>query len=302
MFKAVKAFQHYLKVECQFSDETITSYLKDLEKFINFLEASGSHDLSSVQLSDARFFVAHLHELGLKPSSIKRYISSLRHAFAFFARENIISENPFRYLKAPKLPKLLPDFFYEEEIREILKQIPRQTPLEQRNYALFEFLYGTGARASEAVNLRLVDINLEDQLVLLHGKGGKDRYLPFGSYCKKALQQYLNEGRETLLQGQSSSYLFLNYQGEKLTTNGLRFILNKIMKESATQLAIHPHKLRHSFATHLLNHGADIRTVQELLGHASLSTTQIYTHLSRDSLRKKYNTFHPRAKRSEKER
>lgn len=294
-----KAFLSYLKNERQYSEETFLAYQHDLEEFVTFLSKTNVNDLKDLTYQDIRRYLFQLQKQDLAKSSVARRLSSLRSAFNFFQESGWLEDNPFQYVRSPKQGLHLPDFFYEEELLALFEAVQGQDPLKQRDRALLEFLYASGARVSECAELGLDQVDLDARLVLLHGKGGKDRYVPFGGPCQEALKSYLAEGRQELMAkaGEDHQLVFVNYKGQGLSREGIAYILKQIVKRSASQLAIHPHKLRHSFATHLLNHGADIRTVQELLGHSSLSTTQIYTHLSKESLRQNYMTFHPRAQR-----
>src|SRR5699024_8202277 len=201
----------------------------------------------------------------------------------------------------PKQTRKIPSFFYQEEVEKLFEISNLDDPLGQRNQAIIEILYGTGIRVSECQSLRLNDIDFFIGTILVHGKGNKERYVPFGQYAKTALDTYINDGRNKLLNkgNNQTDILFLNARGAPLTTRGIRYILDKLVKDAALTLEIHPHKLRHTFATHMLNEGADLRTVQELLGHENLSTTQIYTHVTKDRLRSVYMKSHPRAKNDE---
>lgn len=296
-----EAFQGYLTNEKQYSDETIKAYLSDFDRFTDFLTEAGIETLDEVTYRDIRLYLAQLHRQKLSRHSVSRHLSSLRSAYQYFVDQEWLKENPFLYVQSAKAGLKLPDFFYEDELKPLFDATNGRKPLELRNRALLEFLYATGARVSECTHLTLPQLDLTTQVVLLHGKGGKDRYVPFGSYCADALTDYFENGRLSLLRDKEETHVFVNYRGEPLTSQGVEYILDQLVKKSASNLAIHPHKLRHSFATHLLNHGADIRTVQELLGHSSLSTTQIYTHLSKEALRESYQKYFPRAKRSSSE-
>ena len=220
----------------------------------------------------------------------------MRSFYKYLAREKIIDDNPFTLVSMPKAEKRLPGFFYEEELEMLFDSCKTDTPLGIRNKAILELLYGTGIRVGECCSIRLKDIDFYMSTMLIHGKGHKERYVPFGSFAHDQLEDYIRNARPVLLNGaEDHGYLFVNFRGGRLTPRGLRGILNKLLEESSLQGKIHPHKLRHTFATHLLNNGADMRTVQELLGHAFLSSTQIYTHVTNEHLRKTYMSSHPRA-------
>ncbi|MCI5775827.1 MAG: tyrosine recombinase XerC [Aerococcus sp.] len=297
MVEAYQRFSDYLRNEKHYSEQTVTAYLTDLKQFIQFMDDVGILSFNDVTYRDIRLYLGELYEKKLSRHSVGRHLSSLRAAFQYFMAEGIISDNPFIYIKTAKAEKRLPSFFYESELQPIFDSFTERTPLALRDRALFEFMYATGARVSECTGLTLHALDMTTGIVSLHGKGNKDRYVPFGSFCQEALSDYFDIGRPELTQDDDEQHVFLNYRGEPLTSQGVSYILNQIIKRSASNLSIHPHKLRHSFATHLLDHGADIRTVQELLGHSSLSTTQIYTHISNESLRKSYLEAFPRAKK-----
>lgn len=294
-------FSDYLTYERQYSPETIKAYMADLENFQAFMKDAGIDQLDQVAYRDIRIYLGNLQRDGLSRKSISRHLSSLRSAYKLLLDRELVSENPFNYVKTAKTGLKLPNFFYESEIQTLFDSVQGNDLIALRNRALLEFLYGTGARVSEVRDLAINQVDLTADMVLLHGKGNKDRYVPIGSFCHDALVDYLENGRSQLMakghfDDAEHAFVFVNYKGEQLTSQGIAYILDQIVKKSATTLSIHPHKLRHSFATHLLNNGADIRTVQELLGHASLSTTQIYTHLSKEKLRDNYLQFHPHAK------
>lgn len=295
-------FKNYLQNERQYSPETLKAYMSDFNAFQHFMKDAGIENFDQVTYRDIRLYLGQMQRDGLSRKSISRNLSSLRSAFNVFLDRGFIKENPFNYVKTAKTGLKLPDFFYESEMQAIFDSVQGTDPISLRNLALLEILYGTGARVSEVRDLKINQLDLTGDMVLLHGKGNKDRYVPFGSFCHDALVAYLENGRTALMekgkiQKDEHAFVFVNYKGEQLTSQGIEYILNQIVKKSAANLAIHPHKLRHSFATHLLNNGADIRTVQELLGHSSLSTTQIYTHMSKESLRDNYLQFHPHAKK-----
>lgn len=203
------------------------------------------------------------------------------------------------HISLPKSEKKLPSFLYQEELEKLFHVSDMTTPLGQRNQALLELLYATGIRVGECVKIRVSDIDFDIGTVFVTGKGNKERYVPFGSFAATALKTYIEDGRNSLLEKTESqtNCLFLNVRGQPLTDRGIRFILNKMVEKTSLTVNIYPHKLRHTFATHMLNAGADLRTVQELLGHEHLSTTQIYTHVTKDYLRHVYMNSHPRAKK-----
>lgn len=295
--KLLNMFVEYLHIEKDCSPYTIEFYTKDIKDFFLFMNEQAIEHVEDVEYFDVRLYLTKLYNEKLARKSVARKISSLRSFFKFLLKEKIIQENPFSYVSIPKIEKRLPDFFYEEEIRQLFEACRGDKPLDQRNEVILEILYGTGIRVSELCNICLQDIDLDLSVILIHGKGKKMRYVPFGSFAHTALERYLQDGREKLINKskQKHDYLLVNYRGGRLTPRGVATILDKIIEKSSLHGNIHPHKIRHTFATHLLNNGADMRIVQELLGHESLSTTQIYTHITKGYLRKTYMNHHPRA-------
>jgi integrase/recombinase XerC len=293
---SLKLFIEYLQIEKNYSQYTIEHYGQDIRDFFMFMSEQAIDGLADVRYFDVRLYLTKLYEKKLSRKSVARKISSLRSFYKFLLREKLVKENPFSLVSMPKQEKRLPEFFYEEELEELFKACEENTPLGQRNRALLEVLYATGIRVSECSQIKLSDLDMSLSTVLVHGKGHKDRYVPFGSFAHDALETYINDGRKQLLRGkQTHHYLFVNFRGGPLTDRGIRVILNSLIEKSALNGKIHPHKLRHTFATHLLSNGADMRTVQELLGHAFLSSTQVYTHVTNEFLRKTYMSHHPRA-------
>ncbi len=289
-------FLEYLQIEKNASPLTVENYKKDVEGFARFLEAEAVA-FNEVDYPAIRVYLSQLHQAQLSRKTISRKLSCMRSFYRFLEREGIISSNPFLTVTLPKGDKPIPEFFYEEELKPLFSASDLTHPLGQRNQALIEILYGTGIRVSECTRIECADIDFSLTTVLVHGKGRKERYVPFGSFASEALRRYMEDGRQQLMSrsGAAADRLFLNSKGGALTARGVRMILDKLVKEAALTVDIHPHKLRHSFATHLLNNGADLRSVQELLGHEHLSSTQIYTHVTKDRLRNVYMNSHPRA-------
>ncbi|MCA1053501.1 tyrosine recombinase XerC [Rossellomorea aquimaris] len=289
------SFIEYLQIEKQYSTYTFEQYRHDIEEFYVFMKEQGIQSLEEVEYFDARLFLTGLHERKLMRATISKKISSLRSFYRFLNREEMVTANPFSFVNLPKKEQRLPKFFYEQEVQVLLDACDGDSSLDIRNKALFELLYGTGIRVSECANLQLKDVDLSLSTILVKGKGNKERYVPFGSFAHDALNTYIQQSRPALLKGQTHSSVFVNHRGGALTPRGIRLILNKIVEKASLTSKISPHMLRHTFATHLLNNGADLRTVQELLGHANLSATQVYTHVTKDQLRKTYMAHHPRA-------
>lgn len=293
------AFKDYLTIEKNYSVHTVTSYLKDIKDFQNFIISEELADglLDATRQRLARHFVAHLDTKGYAKKSVARKISTLRTFYDYLMINKKIDVNIFRNLEIPKIPKKLPKIIADDEIELLLKAIDRHKPLGFRNHVLLDLLFSCGLRSSEVVNITLKDIQIQRAQILIHGKGSKDRYVPLHQKISDDLKHYLTYIRPILLAKgpeTSQSQVFINYKGTDLTTRGLQVILKQIIKGAGETYKISPHMLRHAFATTLLNHGADLRVVQELLGHKHLKSTQIYTHVSSEILREKYRKTHPR--------
>lgn len=290
-------FLRYLIVERGYSEKTREAYEEDLTNFERFLTESGEDDLLKINHLDVRVYLSYLTDERYNRNSISRKIASLRSFYQYLLKEEVIKENPFSYVHLKKKNLKLPRFFYENEMQVLFDSVKGEKPLDLRNQALLEVLYGSGIRLSECSNLKLAEIDFDSEVMLIHGKGNKERYAPLGSFAQDALQEYFEKGRKVLMDKyhKSHDYVFVNHHGEPITPTGIEYVLNQVIKKSSLDSSIHPHMLRHTFATHLLNNGADMRTVQELLGHANLSTTQIYAHVTKESLQKNYRSFHPRA-------
>jgi len=295
--KWLNLFSDYLNNERHYSEHTNQAYIDDIKAFTVFLSETGEADLLAVELSDARIYLSYLTDRKYSRASISRKISSLRAFYQFLLNNEIVSDNPFSYLHVKKRGSRLPTFFYEKEMDALFKAAEGDTPLDYRNQALLELLYGTGIRVSECQGIQVDDVDFTMGMLFVKGKGNRERYIPFGHYAGEAMKAYLVSGREALMTryNKTHDHLFVNHHGEPITQNGIHFVLTQLIKESSLTNKISPHMLRHTFATHLLNNGADIRTVQELLGHKSLSSTQVYTHVTTEHLQKDYNAFHPRA-------
>ncbi|MBO9130163.1 tyrosine recombinase XerC [Bacillus sp. 165] len=293
--KLLQMFVRYLQIEKNYSQYTIASYVNDLEQFFTFIRQESISSIDTVTYTDVRLYLTTLHQAQLSRRSVARKISSLRSLYRFMMREGYCVENPFALASLPKKEISIPQFLYDEELQKLF-HVSDITPTGQRDQALLEMLYATGMRVSECCKLQLGDVDMNVGTVLLNGKGNKQRYVPFGSFAQDALHTYLNDGRQQLQKGKNESqHVFLNARGMPLTERGIRYILNRMIQSASSSVHISPHTLRHTFATHMLNEGADLRTVQELLGHEHLSTTQIYTHVSKDRLRSVYMSHHPRA-------
>lgn len=291
----LEQFIRYVQLEKNFSLHTVREYTSDLEEFFAFLHAEGIQKITEVEYIHARLYVTKLYDEHKARTSISRKISSIRSFFRFLNREQNIDDAPFRSLYHPKKEERLPSFFYEEELKELFEKNEGNEPIQIRNMALLELLYATGMRVSECVSLEMPDIDFHYNIVRVMGKGRKERIIPFGQYAHDALLRYTEQVRPTLMKKENHQKVFVNMRGGELTTRGVRYILSEMIENASMHTKIYPHMLRHTFATHLLNNGADMRTVQELLGHANLSSTQIYTHVTKEALRKTYMNSHPRA-------
>jgi integrase/recombinase XerC len=294
---ALNLFIEYLQIEKNYSEYTIVCYKRDIEQFFAFMSEQAIERLDEVTYGDVRLYLTKLHNERQSSRSISRKISSLRSFYKFLLREKKVTENPFALASLPKKEQKIPTFLYEQELESLFHVNDLNTAIGQRNQALIELLYATGIRVSECCHIQLPDIDFSLSTILIHGKGNKQRYVPFGRFAKEALERYVQDGRRELLQKGKTAhkYLFVNFRGNPLTPRGVRHILNEMVEKAAMMQKISPHVLRHTFATHLLNEGADMRTVQELLGHAHLSSTQVYTHVTKDRLRHIYLHTHPRA-------
>ena len=287
----IDKYLDYLKIEKNYSLHTITNYGVDLNDFDNFLRAENKNiDIKKIDYFILRKFLSKLSTENLKKRTISRKISTLKSFFKFLLREGIVKNNPASSLIYPKIEKSLPHFLTESQADRLLNVSYEKNLLGLRDKAILEFLYSTGARVSEMVSLRVENVDLIGGVVKVTGKGRKERLLPLGEPAIKAIKNYIDKRKD------SSRFLFINKRGKKLSDRGVRNIINKYISRISLSLNVSPHTFRDSFATHLLNRGADLRSVQELLGHASISTTQVYTHLTIDSLKKVYEKAHPRAR------
>ena len=291
MEKYINSFLNYLKVEKNYSDNTIQGYHKDL---LDYKEYLNEKNIKDTDYKFRRNYLSYMFLKKYEKKTISRHISTLRSFYKYLVNENIISKNPMLLISNPKLDKKLPNFLYYDEL-EILLNIPdKETILGLRDALILEMLYSTGIRVSELINIKLKDINFSDKKILILGKGSKERYVLYGNTLKQILDLYLKNSRQKL--NKNSEYLILNKNGNKITDRGVRLIISNILKKGELDYHVSPHTLRHTFATHMLDNGADLKSVQELLGHSNLSTTQVYTHITNERLRSVYLKTHPRAK------
>ena len=300
MNKPTLDFLNHLRYERNYSDQTIKSYGEDIDKFFDFINREGIQYFE-VDIIVIRNFLTDELNSGVSKRSCKRRLSSLRHFYKFLVEEGYVKDNPFIFVQSPKTETKYPHALYKEQVREILRENAKRTDdLALRDQAILSTLYYTGMRASELVNLTTQSVSLPKRLVRIVGKGNKERIVPFSEECKKDLERYIGYTRKELLAKSSelTSILFLNSNGKQLTTRGLEYILDSIEEKTGTFVGLHPHILRHSFATHLLENGADLRVIQELLGHTSINATQVYTHVTEEAMKKEYLSAHPRAKKN----
>ncbi|MCI9233569.1 MAG: tyrosine recombinase XerC [Bacilli bacterium] len=295
----VKQFLLYIKEQKKYSKYTIVGYQKDLELFLSFLRNEGISKLSNCNYEILRKYLLFLHNQAYQNKTICRHISTLRSFFKFLKSRQLVEDNPMLLISNPKVEKKLPKFLYYQDLEKLLDSPDSSTFLGIRDRLLLELLYSTGVRVSELISIKIDDIKKKEQKIYVMGKGNKERIVLYGKICKKKLEQYLDV-RDKFLKNNNTDFLFLDFRGNPLTTQGVRYIINQVIKKNALSFHVHPHMLRHTFATHLLNEGADLKTVQELLGHENLETTGIYTHVSNEGLRKSYLEHHPRAGKSRK--
>lgn len=294
--KYINDFLDYLKYEKNYSDETIKNYNIDITDYYEYIDKRHL-SFKDISYNDARDYVRYLTEEKKESSStVSRYISALRTFFNYLVKIEYLDKNVFLLIKLPKKGKHLPKFFYYNEIENMLDSIDIDTSLGYRNMLLLDLLYATGVRVSELVNIKISDIDINGKKIKIMGKGSKERYVYFDDNTKDMINIYIKKWRREL-DKKNSKYLLLNNNGEGLSTRGVRYILDGIIKKTSIDKNISPHMLRHSFATSLLNEGCDIMSVQELLGHSSLSATGIYTHVTNDRLKEVFMKTMPRAKK-----
>lgn len=292
LYALVDGFINYMKVERGLSQNTIQSYSNDLVRFVRFIEDSGLrlNDITHEHINEYLAIISRY----LSTRSTARSLSAIKGFFRFLVSDGHLKSNPSRLIGTPRIPKRLPEILTYQEVERLLKQPDISTPTGQRDKAMLELLYATGLRVSELVGLRLENINLESGFVRMMGKGAKERMVPFGDKASDAIKEYLLSGRARLARGRQSSYLFLNRMGKPLTRQGFWKIIKAYGLKAGIKKRITPHKLRHSFASHMLEGGADLRSVQVMLGHEDISTTQIYTHITRERLKQIHERYHPR--------
>lgn len=288
----------YLEAERGASDYTVRNYTTDLASFFDFFQAEKLVSLADVDRMVLRRYLSWLHDKGLVKASIARKLSALRSFYRYLKRENLIPTDPTAAVSSPKLDKRLPAFLSIEEMKRLLQAPDLATPQGQRDRALLELLYASGLRVSEIVQLTMEQVDFYSREIRVWGKGSKERVVLMGAPAAQALQTYLRQGRQQLLGEKKSNVLFVNRYGGRLAVRRVQLLVDSYARKAGLNKKVHPHVLRHTFATHLLDGGADLRTVQELLGHANLAATQIYTHVSQTQARKVYMAAHPGARQA----
>lgn len=291
MEKEIENFIEYLIIEKKYSKNTVSSYERDLKKFSNNLN---NKKINEITRKDIQNYLKDLNK-DHNPRSTSRNISTLKSFYKYLKINKIVKVNPMDQINNPKTKKALPKVLSEEEINDLL-DIELKTNFDYRNKAMLELMYSSGLRVSELINLNVNDIDLENDTVKIFGKGSKERIIPLNDFAKEALREYIMVHRKELFKHGENNYLFLNNHGNKMTRQGFFKILKKIAQEKNIKTDFSPHTLRHSFATHLLKYGADLRSIQELLGHSDISSTQIYTHVTNEKLENDYKEYHPHGK------
>lgn len=291
----LKEYLAYLKLEKNLSENTLSSYKNDISALKSYLQDINISDPSEITSQNIISFFKALKNIGLSTTSTARYFSSLKGFFSYLSRNNYIKSNPMDKISAPKLSKKLPSVLNVNEVETILSKPDVNDKLGLRDKAILELLYACGTRVSELTNLKVSDLFFHEEVIRVFGKGSKERLIPVGSSAIKWVETYLKKSRPLLAKKmKSENYVFLNLRGTKLSRMGVWKIIIYYVKEAGIKKDVHPHTFRHSFATHLLEGGADLRAVQEMLGHADISTTQIYTHIDRDYIKQIHKQYHPR--------
>jgi integrase/recombinase XerD len=293
----IKGFKNYLRLEKSQAPNTVESYLRDASKLFEFLEANYPNvSVLKLELKHLQQFLKWLNEFGIAPTTQARIISGIKAFFSYLIIENLVQNNPAELIEAPKLGRKLPDVLSTEEIDKLIAEIDLSKEVGARNKAILETLYGCGLRVSELVDLKLSNLYFDEGFIKVIGKGDKQRLVPIGKTATKHLKIYINEIRNHQKNIQQADSVFLNNRGKQLTRVMIFTIIKRLCEKAGIKKKISPHTFRHSFATHLVEGGADLRAVQEMLGHASITTTEIYTHLDSNYLKQNILDFHPRNK------
>lgn len=289
------SFLSYLAVEKGLSENTLESYGRDVGKFLEFLNSKGISKVSSVKYQDISDYLANSKEKGFNPATIVRSIVSIKQFFKYLIIEKLITEDPAAQIKTPKMKKAIPGVISLDDVESLLKAPDESTPEGLRDSAMLEVLYASGIRVSELIGLKLNDVNFDHGYVIVYGKGSKERLVPVGEKARTKLTEYLLDGRPAILKSRDSKALFVTRRGGGMTRQGFWKLIKNYSLKAGISKKISPHTLRHSFATHLLERGADLRTIQVMLGHSDISTTQIYTHVESERLKEIHKKYHPRA-------
>ncbi|MBP3921006.1 MAG: tyrosine recombinase XerC [Bacilli bacterium] len=295
MEKLILLFIEYLEYEKRYSKKTVINYENDLEQFNNYLKQNKIDDIKKITYNTIRKYLSFLHDNNYESSSTCRKISSLRSFFKYMIKQKKINSNPMILISNPKKEKKLPTYLNYNEMEIFLNSIDTSTKEGIRDKLIIELLYSTGIRVSELTNIKIKDIKIKENQIYILGKGNKERIVLFGSKAKECLKEYLVSYKEHFKGNIEEYYLFINKKGTKLSTNKIELIVKDTLRKSSLKLKVSPHTLRHTFATHLLDSGADLKSVQELLGHKNLKTTAIYTHVTNERLKHVYLSSHPRA-------
>ncbi len=291
----LKEYLSVLSLEKNLSGNTVSSYKNDISSFINFISVKKIDDPSKITYQDLIDFFKELNEIGLSKTSAARYYSSLKGFFKYLFQNNYIQTNPIEKVETPKLSKNLPHVLTFNEVEKILKQPNIKEKLGLRDKAILELFYACGVRISELINIKISDLFFTEEIIRVLGKGSKERLIPIGESAIYWITNYLKNSRSLLIKKlKSENYVFLNSRGSKLSRMGVWKIVDRYVREAGINKEVHPHTFRHSFATHLLEGGADLRAVQEMLGHSDISTTQIYTHIDREYIKQVHKEYHPR--------
>ncbi len=286
-------FIDYLKEEKNASESTVDSYERDLRKLESYLEANGIEDVSHVTASNLNAYILYLEKQGLSTATVSRSVASMKAFFHYACRKQVITDDPTETIKSPHIEKKAPEILSMEETVRLLEQPSGDTPKALRDRAMLELMYATGMRVSELISIRLSDIHMESNTVLC-SDGEKERVIPFGDTAKHAVERYLRSGREALLKGKTGEYLFVNCSGSMMSRQGFWKIVKQYAAKAGITADITPQTLRHSFAAHLLQNGAPVKSVQEMMGHSDVSTTQAYLNLGTDRVQRAYRAAHPR--------
>lgn len=293
MEKAIESFILYLHNVKRTSNNTEMSYRRDLEKVRRFMEEKGIHEVSEVTAEDLKAYVSYLEELNFKAATVSRNIASIKAFYQYMYKEKMVNEDISGVLKAPKIEKKIPEILSMEEVIRLLEQPSGNSPKEIRDKAMFELLYATGIRVTELITLKLSDLNLQMGFIICRDSN-KERMIPFGAESRKALIRYIEQARGSMIDNPSSEYLFANCSGQPMSRQGFWKLIKFYTKKAGITSDITPHTLRHSFAAHLVENGADLKSVQEMLGHSDISTTQMYANMNHNRIREVYAKAHPR--------